>query len=229
MRKVTEHLYAQPQFDDQLRGRGSLRLHPPPSTSAFPFAKPSRQAIARGTAMDPVSLVGITAAAVQFAGVTGKGLLKGIGLLRGLADTPARLSKLLGDIEKSTARIIRLLATLNDDQSDLVKLLSTKQLKALKDTVNDALSAATELQSALEPLFGTHSHSERGFRAGAKKMWRDVVSVKAERSIGEKLDNVCRMNEEVLRELQLAGIDLNTSTLQVTPCLANLLFGHRLT
>lgn len=163
--------------------------------------------------MDPISLVGLTAAAAQFAGVAGKGVLKSIGLLKGLKGTPARLSELLGDLDKSTTRIIRLLVTLRDDQSSLAKLLSTERLQALKGVVGDAGCASNELQSVLEPLFGPQSHGSTGLRAGAKKLWRDVVSVTMEKDIEGKLDKARRMNDEVLRELQLAGLDLNASTL----------------
>lgn len=163
--------------------------------------------------MDPVSAVGIAAASAQFAGVAGKRVLRGIGLLKGLKGTPTRLSALLSDIDKSITRIHHLQGLLDDDQSNLTRLLSPEQVATLRGAVGDAHNATTELQLVLDPLFGPQNNIGTGLRGSAKRLWRDVISVKVEKEIEENIDKVRRMNDEVLRELQLGGLDLETSIL----------------
>ncbi len=163
--------------------------------------------------MDPISAIGIAAASAQLAGVAGQGLLLGIGFLKGLKKAPTRLSAVLNDIEVSTARIIHLQETLDDDMSGLSTTLSEYQLSVLRRAVDDACGATAELQALLEPLFGGPTNSGTGARASARMLWKEVVSLKVERDIEEKLEKIGRRNDEVLRELQLSGLDIQTRIL----------------
>jgi len=155
--------------------------------------------------MDPASAVGIAAASLQFAGVTVKGVLGGIGLLKSLKETPVRLTELLRDVDKSVARIIHLQQTIQGPDSGWVRRLSHVQLLALRATVDDAYQAMVRLQVTLEPLFG-NQNAETQTRA--KRMWRSVVSLKMERDIEEKLETIQRHNDQIVRELQLSGLDI---------------------
>ncbi|KAK0646900.1 hypothetical protein B0T16DRAFT_458781 [Cercophora newfieldiana] len=111
--------------------------------------------------MDPVSLAGLTAAAVQFAAIAGKGALKGAGLLKTFRGTPARLAELLADVEKSTGRIVHLLGALEDEQSGMGRLLSAGRRTALKDAVHDArreLLASLGLSGSLSTVLDGNSY-----------------------------------------------------------------------
>lgn len=160
--------------------------------------------------MDPVSAVGIAAVSLQFAGVAAKGALGGIGFLKSLKETPVRLAELLRDVDKSVARIIHLQQTLQGPDSGPVRQLSHSQLLALLATVGDAYQAMVSLQTTLEPLFGNQNAQTQ---TRTKRMWRSVVSVKMERDIEEKLEKIRRHNDQVMRELQLSGLNIQIQLL----------------
>jgi hypothetical protein len=155
--------------------------------------------------MDPASAVGIAGVSLQFAVVAAQGVLGGIGFLRSLRKTPARLTELLRDVDRSVARIIHLQQTLQDPDSGPVRRLSDGQLLALRATVDDAYQATVSLQAALEPLFGNQNAQTQ---SRTKKIWSSVVSVKMERDIEEKLQKIQRYNDQIMRELQLSGLDI---------------------
>lgn len=155
--------------------------------------------------MDPVSAVGIAAVSLQFAGVAAKGVLGGIGFLKSLKETPVRLTELLSDVDKSVARIIHLQQTLQGPDSGPVRRLSHGQLLALRATVDDAYQATVSLQATLEPLFGNQNAQTQ---TKTERMWRSVVSVKMERDIEKKLEKIQRHNDQIMRELQLSGLDI---------------------
>lgn len=154
--------------------------------------------------MDPISAVGIAAASLQFAGVAAKGILGAIGFLKSLKEAPVRLTELLCDTEKSVARIIHLQQTLQDPKSALVQRLSHSQHAALATIVNDACQTTISLQEMLGPLFRTQNAQSQN----VTKLWRSVVSVKMGRDIENKIEKIQRLNNQIMRELQLSGLDI---------------------
>jgi hypothetical protein len=154
--------------------------------------------------MDPISAVGIAAASLQFAGVAAKGILDTIGFLKSLKEAPVRLTELLCDTDKSVARIIHLQQTLQDPESALVQRLSHSQHAALATIVNDACQTTISLQEMLGPLFRTQNAQSQN----VTKLWRSVVSVKMGRGIENKLEKIQRLNNQIMRELQLSGLDI---------------------
>ena len=160
--------------------------------------------------MDPISAVGIAAAALRSASVAAKGVLGAIGLLKSLKETPVRLTELLCDTDKSVTRIIHLQQILQDPESVLVQRLSSSQHSALATIVNDACQTTVILQETLEPLFRNQIAQSQGV---TKKLWRSVVSVKMERGLENQLERIQRLNNQIMRELQLSGLDIQIELL----------------
>jgi hypothetical protein len=56
----------------------------------------------------------------------------------------------------------------------------------------------------LGPLFRTQNAQSQD----VTKLWRSVVSVKMGRDIENKLEKIQRLNNQIMRELQLSGLDI---------------------
>ncbi|KAK3388497.1 hypothetical protein B0T20DRAFT_364503 [Sordaria brevicollis] len=154
--------------------------------------------------MDPASAIGIAAAAFQFAQLTAKATAKGVGLLRSLKETPSKLKELLSVVEISNKQTASLQESLSDPASTLAAALPHDQLSFLRTNVDEAARITRELQKELESLFGSQ---KRGL-TGAKKLWRDVLSVKRERALEEKLNKMKWYNGEIERGLQVSVLAL---------------------
>ena len=153
--------------------------------------------------MDPLSAIGTVAASVQFADVAFRSILKTIKFLKALEGTPARTKKLLSDVDKSIARIVQIQQTLQSGPDNDLSVLSAVQLAALESSLNDGLRAMSGLQALLEPLvLGQNVHS------GTRRLWNAVVSKKLWPDIEEYLEDIQRHNDNILRELQLSGINM---------------------
>jgi hypothetical protein len=77
--------------------------------------------------MDPVTLLGASAAAAQLGSYGATSLLSLISLVQALHDTPAQIHELLQDVEKSSARLTQLKQSLQDPNSDIIQGLATWQ------------------------------------------------------------------------------------------------------
>ncbi|KAK3994244.1 hypothetical protein QBC44DRAFT_49185 [Cladorrhinum sp. PSN332] len=166
--------------------------------------------------MEPISALSIAAASFQFV----EAVIHGIRLLRKLKDgAPTKFSELLDDTEKSLARIIQIQRSLNDGASTFSKSLSSSQITALQRATQDVCHATEDLQRALKPVFGS---------SGTKKFWKYVVSVKMEPGIETMLNRIRRSGDQLMRELQLAGLEVETLLVEkidsVTARLEELLF-----
>lgn len=159
--------------------------------------------------MDPASALGTAAAAFQFAQLVVKATIKGAGLLKSIKETPAKLKELLSVVETSNQHISQLQQSLTDPISGLVTALPHDQLSFLQANVNEAGRLSTELQKELESLFG---NQKRGL-TGAKKIWRDIISVKRERGLEEKLNKIQWYNKEIMRGLQVGLVALSSQIL----------------
>ncbi|KAK4167788.1 hypothetical protein QBC43DRAFT_285681 [Cladorrhinum sp. PSN259] len=144
--------------------------------------------------MDPISVVGIAAASLQFIETS----IHGIKVLRRLKDTPVKFARLLADAEKSLVRIVQLRGALDDGGSALSKTLSSSQADVLRKTIKDIHDATEDLQVALRPIFGF---------TGTKGFWKHVMSVKMESTIEQMLHRIRRCGDQLMQELQVAGLE----------------------
>lgn len=153
--------------------------------------------------MDPISAIGTVAASVQFADVAFRGILQTIKFLRALEGTPAKIKKLLAGVDKSIIRIVQIQRTLQKSPNHGSSLLSTAQLAALNCSLSDGLQAMNGLQTLLEPLV----RAQDG-QSGPRRLWNAVVARKLWPDIEEYLQDIQRQNDDILRELQLSGLDM---------------------
>lgn len=154
--------------------------------------------------MEPVSVAGLAAGAVQFADVGGRALLGTIRLLRNLKQTPERMRELLRDLEKSVQRIQDIQDTAQQPTSNIFSHLGDIQRQRATESINEAYKAIADLQSTLSPVFEKHNTSCPGW---TRKAWRSVVSVTMEKDVAQKLDRIERLKRDMMCELQLTEID----------------------
>ena len=154
--------------------------------------------------MDPLSVIGLAAGAVQFADVGGRGFLGLIELLKRLKDTPKRMTELFQDVDKSIQRIYALRSAMQQPTS-LFMNLSNQQIQRMTSIVEDAHQATVDLQLGLEPLFRKPLVS---WDSWPKRAWRSVVSIHMERSVAEKINRIQRLNVEIMGEMQLFDLDI---------------------
>ncbi|KAJ4410648.1 hypothetical protein N0V85_003934 [Neurospora sp. IMI 360204] len=154
--------------------------------------------------MDPVSIIGIVAAACQFAELAAKGAIKGAGLLKSLKDTPAKLTELLGIVQTSKRNMVQLRDHLTDPS--LKSYLPQHQLQSFQNDTDEAYKVAEELELQIEALVGPPSQDLRGI----KRLWRDVITVKKEGESNNRFETIQRYNEQIHRGL--SGVQLALST-----------------
>ena len=154
--------------------------------------------------MDPVSVVGLAAGAVQFADVGFRALIGMIKLLKRLKETPKQMTDLLQDLDKSIQRIQALRNTIQQPDS-LFTHLSITQIHRVTTTLDDACQAATDLQHVLEPLFRQSNTSKHSW---ARNTWRSAVSVSMETEIAAKIARIKWLNSEVMSEMQISGLEM---------------------
>ncbi|EFR05043.1 hypothetical protein MGYG_08048 [Nannizzia gypsea CBS 118893] len=157
--------------------------------------------------MDPVTALGIAAAAVQFAAVAVKGIKGGIGLLMRLDKTPGELKDLLDDVKQSIDRAAQW------DTLRLTRQLSNEQADALRGAANDAEQAMKDLQATLNSIF-----PDQNGRAPSvtRRIWRSIISVKKEYEIKAKLERIKRLNDAVTHQLQLCIVDMEMQHREVS-------------
>lgn len=153
--------------------------------------------------MDPLSTA---AASLQFAGVAVKALVAGIALLRSLRDGPEKLRSQLCDMEMAIPRMALIQQTVQDADSPLCKQLSPAKLQPLQAAAEKVNEAMVGLHSIIRPLVDAHQSPST---APATKAWKRLVSIVKEREIAEKVEDVHRRHDHLMRELGLAALDVN--------------------
>ncbi|KAK1779641.1 hypothetical protein QBC45DRAFT_450795 [Copromyces sp. CBS 386.78] len=160
--------------------------------------------------MDPASIIGIVAAACQFADLAAKGAIKGAGLLKSLEDTPVKLAELLGTVETSKKNMVQLRGHLT--HPTLMSFLPHSQLQSFRADIEKAYKAVEELELHLEPLVGYPSQDQRGI----KRLWRAVVLLKREGEFNERFETIQRHNEQIYRRLSGLQLALSAKNLETS-------------
>ncbi|KAK3485245.1 uncharacterized protein B0T23DRAFT_327068 [Neurospora hispaniola] len=158
--------------------------------------------------MDPASILGIVAAACQFAELAAKGAIKGAGLLKSLRDTPAKLTELLRLVQISKQNMVQLRDHLA--HPTLLGLLPQLQLQSFRDNIDQAHKIAKELEVQIESLVEPTTQDLRGI----KKLWRDVITVKKEGEFNDRFEAIQRYNEQIHRGLSGLQVALSTKNLE---------------
>ncbi|KAH7125857.1 hypothetical protein EDB81DRAFT_860557 [Dactylonectria macrodidyma] len=152
--------------------------------------------------MDPVSVIGVAAASIQFADIGVKALLGSIRTLQNLRDAPKQIAVLLHDVDKSIKRLADLETRLQDDTDPLAQRLSRDQHQTLRDVVSEGCQAVVDFQNTLGRVKSLPGDSK------ARKVWKSFLGVEMSRDIEIHLSRIQRQHSETLQQLQLAGLDV---------------------
>ena len=118
------------------------------------------------------------------------------------------MKELLQDVDKSIQNVTEVRSALHQQSPPFAHLSST-QSQRITGRVDDAYQAVLDLQHTLEPLFRDQNASTRSW---ATKTWRSVVSISMESEIAKRLDRIQRLNQEMLGEMQIVGLQLQYNT-----------------
>ncbi|KAI5468038.1 hypothetical protein BGZ63DRAFT_450072 [Mariannaea sp. PMI_226] len=157
--------------------------------------------------MDPVTVLGAGAAAVQLAEFGAKGLIGIIRLAKDLRNVPNRLKILLTDVEKALQRIEALHGALQDPASTMVTQLQASQVEALRVLVADAHSTIECVYQKLRHISEPKVQANLG---SVRRAWRAMVSLKLEQELEKKLEKIQRINTDLTRQLQVATIEMQS-------------------
>lgn len=151
--------------------------------------------------MDPISIIGLAAAGVQFAEVGAKTLVKSLRLLRELRDIPQRMIDLLSQTDRSIERLLHL-DTLSQ-QPAFINRLDQGQLDSVRSSILEGRDAAEALQSTLQPIVADLAQPSRTRRA-----WRTLISRAREADIESRLETIARIHLGLMQQLQGLGLEI---------------------
>ncbi|KAF2187946.1 hypothetical protein K469DRAFT_769861 [Zopfia rhizophila CBS 207.26] len=158
--------------------------------------------------MDPISAVGLATGTVQFLHTGGGAFLAMIRLLRDLKDVPKHMAGLLQDLEISIKHIGILREAIEQPSSTLYNQPNIDQVQRVRSTIEYAEKAMTDLRDVLESFL----HTQNATNAGrGRKFWKAVVSVTMEDTIEQNAKRILRLNQEVVRELQLITLEVGAA------------------
>ena len=157
---------------------------------------------------EPISLLGAAASAVQFGDVAGRALLETVKLLKNLKGTPTRMFQQLQDVTKSIERIFDICNMTLAPNTQVFIHLTPQQLQRIEDALLDAKLAMESLHQSLQRLFPKHTLAADN---ALGSFWRAVVSVTKEDEIEGKVQRINRLNQELMRELQIADLEMHSS------------------
>ncbi|KAI1331891.1 hypothetical protein F5Y16DRAFT_246720 [Xylariaceae sp. FL0255] len=167
--------------------------------------------------MDPLSALGGAAAAAQFGGYGITSLVQLISIIQALHDTPKQIRELLQDVTKSLGRLSQLKVSLQDPNAPLRQSLTNRQVERLQLAVDDGHVAIDELNTILKPLV---QRQNGALYTGVVKTWKTVVSLVHAKQIEEKLRRIQRLHADVLQQLQITDLELqtqmNSTTLKIS-------------
>ncbi|KAK0752815.1 hypothetical protein B0T18DRAFT_423475 [Schizothecium vesticola] len=137
--------------------------------------------------MDPVSIIGLSAAAVQFSDVGARALLSSLRLLRELREIPHRMADLLTETDKSVERLLYLDSLCQ--QPSFVSRLSQQQLDSIRPVILDGRNATERLQAVLQPVISDLRKPSKAMRA-----WAALMSKRREADIEQHLKVITRIH-----------------------------------
>jgi len=155
--------------------------------------------------MDPITASGLAASAVQFADIAARTILSAVKLLRELRDAPTRARELLEDVEHSIPLVIAIL----EPGARLVDRLTPQQFSRLSPSILRVRLGMEDLQRALKLLVSNEERTNVNRKGKAvQRGWKAVVSLVKQGDISEKAARVQQLNLELIRELEVVGLDL---------------------
>jgi hypothetical protein len=157
---------------------------------------------------DPLTLLGAAAAGEQIVELAATALLKTIRLAKDLRDVPKKMAVLLQDVENSTTRIHYLFTVDLQPGSKVFEQLDASQFDNLSRAATELRQAMDDVNIILKPLVGTQ---QSGKGNTAQRLWRSIMTVKAEKDAIEKLGRVDRLNNEVNRQLGVTLLELQAT------------------
>ncbi len=158
--------------------------------------------------MDPITALGVGGAAVQFAAVAFDAALGTIKLARELRDVPQRSALSSTTSRRRHSGYATSRRPLQDPASRIATRLQGPQIGILASLVKDGQEAVDVVHRKLESLLGPRARAASKLR----KVWRAVVSVTLESELETDLGRVRRINDELIRQLQIASIDMQPDT-----------------
>lgn len=168
--------------------------------------------------MEPATALGAAAGGVQLIDVAGRVLLGSLRLVRELHDIPIRTAALLRDVERSTSRILNIRHTLLQPGARVFDTLPAESFARLSSTELQLRLAMEELQRLLSLLHDNASQASstttstwaRG-KIAVRRAWGAVVTVQKQDDVTAKLEKVDRLNLEMVRELEVAGLEMQAA------------------
>ena len=151
--------------------------------------------------MDPISVIGLSAAGVQFVDVGARALLNSLRMIRELREIPQRMTDLLSQTDKSVGRLLYLDNL--SQQTSFVNRLSQQQLDSIRSVIIDARGVTEALQVMLQPIVADLGRPSRTRRA-----WSAVVSKTLEAGIKERLEVIGRIHLDLIPQLQALGLEI---------------------
>ncbi|KAK6086927.1 hypothetical protein SCUP234_02020 [Seiridium cupressi] len=155
--------------------------------------------------MDPVSVLGATAASAQILGYAVRGFLSTAKLFQDVKDAPTKVFKLLRHIDKEVALMDRLL----HPGSPVFSQLSVSQYAQICPHAVEARRALQDIQRTLQPIGAVLNvpNDGKGTPKRLTRLWKSVVTVKVMNEMESDLKMVERLNASLVRELHVSGLE----------------------
>lgn len=157
--------------------------------------------------MDPLSTFGAAATSIQLFIEAGKGVLSLVALVRKIEGLPESLRSRLRHVERELASLNDLLSA---DGPNHIHF-SAQHYARISVPATESRKAVEELVGLLQPLTRGVERAE-GKRKAVVRIWRSLLTVQKEAELTSKLQLVERLNDSLLRELQLCALDLQASS-----------------
>lgn len=153
-------------------------------------------------------ILGAVAAGTQLCELAATALLKTVRLVKDLQDVPKKMVVLLQDVEKSTTGVQGIFSVVLQPGSKVLEQLDATQFGNLSKATTDLRQAMDEVIIILKPLVGTQSS---GKGKAVQRLWKSIMTVKAEKDVMEKLERIDRLNNEFDRHLGIASLELQAT------------------
>lgn len=148
---------------------------------------------------DPFSILGGAAAGLQLVPTGAQALLTTLKLIKELRDMPRMLCSLLNEVDDSASRLYSSCS----NGAQLMQELEPAQAGRLAQCVVVLHTTLQIIQSMLTPLIV----AKPGRAAGLSQLWKSVLYLSMRREVEEKLQRLNRQNIELIRELELIGLE----------------------
>lgn len=164
---------------------------------------------------DPLSILGGVAAVEQLAEV----LLKSVQFVKDLRELPQKLSDVLQDVERSITSLQHVCTVL---QPALSVHINPRMSLGLTETLKTLDQCVQDIQTALQPLVGPGQTSKGNF---PQRVSTSLKAWNMDKKISDKLQRVHMLNLEVIKHLQIVGLELqvtfNTGAVQAARGIQN--------